>query len=54
MHNRIGGLARVAVLAMGGLAVLSGCGVTYHSPKVTERQGELPVSVVELTPKAVA
>jgi polysaccharide export outer membrane protein len=54
MHNKISGLVRAAVLAMGGFAVLSGCGVTYHSPKVSERQGELPVSVVELTPKAVA
>ncbi len=53
-YNRVAGLARVAVLAMGGLAVLSGCGVTYHSPKVIERQGELPVSVVEMTPRAIA
>lgn len=46
--------ARIGVLAMGGVAILSGCGVSYHSPKVRERQGELPVSVVSMTPKAVA
>lgn len=53
MHGKPGGWLRAAVLAMSGFAVLSGCGVTYHSPKVSERQGALPVSVVELTPRAV-
>nr|WP_246594612.1 polysaccharide biosynthesis/export family protein [Mameliella sediminis] len=41
-------------MAIGGAAVLAGCGVSYNSPKVRERKGEQPVAVVEMTPKAVA
>lgn len=45
---------RPLALAMGCAAILSACGVTYHSPKVQERQGELPVSVVSMTPNSVS
>ncbi len=41
-------------LMLGALAVLTGCGVTYKSPKVSERNDELPVSVVAMTPKSLS
>ncbi|MDO6728375.1 hypothetical protein Q4544_15660 [Cognatishimia sp. 1_MG-2023] len=34
--------------------VLSGCGVTYNSPRISESNAAYDVSVVELTPSEVA
>lgn len=38
-----------------GLALaVAGCGVSYNSPSVQKRNDELPVSVIEMTPKSIA
>lgn len=45
---------RPIVLFIAGFAILSSCGVTYNSPSVKKQSGELPVSVVAMTPKSVS
>lgn len=51
--SSLGRLVRAAGV-LGAVAALASCGVTYNSPQVSKRNGELPVSVVAMTPKAVA
>ncbi|ASP19325.1 polysaccharide biosynthesis/export protein [Antarctobacter heliothermus] len=53
-YKNLGAWTRCLVLALGGAVALSSCGISYNSPKVSERNGELPVSVVGMTARSVA